>query len=161
MYFQELHCLKSALNQLRTELMPSLNAELILLHENAAILGEVELSEGLFSIIATKLKSETEAMNRLLSIILIPLIEEIILNPESSPNIQSFAVLRTYHNRMKEHFAEMREMCNHHIVTQEWSHQKRVSCLSVYHAELAFIKYANFMETTMFSLLNPMTIQSK
>lgn len=161
MYFQELHCLKDALSQLKTELMPTLNAEMVVLNENAAILGDLELSEGLFSIFASKLKSETEAMNRLLSIILIPLIEELIVNPESSPNIQSFGVLRTYHNRIREHFIEMREMCNQHIVTPDWSHQKRVSCLNVYNAEQAFIKYANFMETTMFSLLNPFTIQSK
>lgn len=155
MYFQELKCLKSALALLKQELLPNLDRELKCLHDNAAILGDSESGEGFFSIMAFKIKSENEAMNRLLSIILIPLIEEIIVNPEKPANIQSFGVLRTYHNRIREYFLEMGEMCNHHILNPDWTHQKKVSCLNVYHAEKAFIQYANFMETTMFSLLNP------
>ena len=155
MYFQELHCLNSALSLLRSELIPNLNKELEILHGNSAILGDTELSEGLFSIIASKLKSETDSMNRLLSIILIPLMENIIRNPQSHANIKSFGVLRSYHVRIRELFQEMREMCNHHLVDPEWSTQKKISCLNMYNAEMAFLKYANFMETTIFSLLTP------
>ncbi len=155
MYFQELNCLNSALKLLRTELIPNLNKELEILHGNSAILGDTELSEGLFSIIASKLKSETDSMNRLLSLILIPLIENLIENPNSHGHIKSFGVLRSFHLRIRELFLEMREMCNQYLVDPDWSNQKKISCLNVYNAELAFLKYANFMETTLFSLLNP------
>ncbi len=155
MFFQELKDLKLAVNRLKTDLVPSLQTEISALQSNTAVLSELETSEGVLSITAMQLNQDANAMYRMLKFVLIPLIEELIQNPEQNQSIQSFDILRIYHKRIHAHFNDLRELCNHHIVEMTWSFQKKVSCLNVYHSEQVFLKYVNFMETTLFSLLKP------
>ena len=54
MFFQEIRDLKLAVNQLKTDLVPSLQTEISALQSNIAILGDLETSEELFSITALK-----------------------------------------------------------------------------------------------------------
>ena len=156
MFFQELNDLKLAVNQLKTNLVPLLQAEISVLQSNSAILGELEASEGMLSKTAFQLNNDANAMYRMLNFVLIPLMEELIRNPNHTKSIQSFDRLRIYHKRIHEHFNDLREMCNKHIIIMGWSFQKKVSCLNVYHSEQVFLKYVNFMETTLFSLLTPL-----
>ncbi len=155
MFFQELKDLQLALNQLKLELIPLLQNEVSALQSNTAILSELETSEGVLSMTAMHLNQDANAMYRMLKFVLIPLIEELIQNPEQNQSIQSFDILRIYHKRIHVHFNDLRELCNQHIVEMTWSFQKKVSCLNVYHSEQVFLKYVNFMETTLFSLLKP------
>ncbi len=155
MFFQELKDLQLALNQLKFELIPLLQTEISELQSNTVVLGELEEIEGVLANIVLQLNHDTNAMYRMLKFVLIPLTEELVLNPNHHKSIQSFDILRIYHKRILSHFNDLREMCNQHIVIPEWSYQKKVSCLNVYHAEQTFIKYVNFMETTLFSLLTP------
>ena len=155
MFFQELKDLKLALNQLKSDLVPSLQTEISLLQSNCAILVELESSESVLSLTSIKLNNDTNAMYRMLKFVLIPLVEEIIQNPNQNKPIQSFHILRIYHRRIQSHFTNLRELCNQHVVGLNWSFQKKVSCLNVYQSEQAFLKYVNFMETTVFSLLMP------
>jgi CRP/FNR family transcriptional regulator, polysaccharide utilization system transcription regulator len=48
MFFQEIRDLKLAVNQLKTDLVPSLQTEISALQSNIAILGDLETSEELF-----------------------------------------------------------------------------------------------------------------
>jgi len=155
MFFQEIRDLKLAVNQLKTDLVPSLQTEISALQSNIAILGDLETSEELFSITALKLNHDANAMYRMLEFVLIPLMEDLIQNPNDKKSIQSFNILKIYHKRILGHFIDLREMCNQHLVDMGWSFQKKVSCLNVYQSEQVFLKYVNFMETTLFSLLMP------
>lgn len=155
MFFQELKDLKLALNQLKLELVPTLQTEIATLQSNSVILSDLEMEEVDLSIAAIQLSNDTNAMFRMLKFVLIPLVDALIENPSHNKSIQSFDILRIYHKRIIAHFNELREMCNQHIIGTDWSYQKKVSCLNVYHSEQAFLKYVNFMETTLFSLLTP------
>ena len=72
MFFQEIRDLKLAVNQLKTDLVPSLQTEISALQSNIAILGDLETSEELFSITALKLNHDANAMYRMLEFVLIP-----------------------------------------------------------------------------------------
>lgn len=156
MYFQEFDNLNKAYLKLKTELIPNVNIQMATLYEISSTLGEEEQNQGLLSIISCKLKNDVDAMLRMIDHILLPLIEKIIEDP-SNTKIQSFDMLRMYHQRCIASTSELRSMCNNYITESNWSVTKRKTCLNLFDAEKSLLLYINFMENSIFPLLMPFT----
>ena len=160
MYFQESHNLSEALVLAEGVLIPNLLRNVEELHNEARILGDVDTKQGYFSILTSKFKTEIESLIRLEQQILFPLVKKIVNHEDSDFKcIQSFAVLRSYHQRTNHLLQELRESCNNLVIDMHWSDLKRKSCLNLYEMEQAYLKFVNFMEGTFFLLLTPFCTQ--
>lgn len=162
MFFKEISDLPEALMKVETDLLPHFVDQVNLAHATASDLGDAEPSHGYFSLLTSKLILETETMSRMLNILLFPLIKNIVnQNKSEFKCIESFTVLKTYHNRILKVIKELREGCNQYVLSEAWSEYKRESCLYVHSLELSFLNYVNFMEGTFFPLLAPFCIQNQ
>jgi hypothetical protein len=153
MYFQEFDNLKNAFNKVKLELIPAVNIQINTLYENSNNLGDEEQNQQLFSIITVKLKSDVDTVLRLVDQLLFPVIEQIIGGITNEHQIQSFDMLRMYHQRCVLKISELRLLCNNYITDTKWSHSKRKVCLNLYQAEYSLLVYINFMENSIFPFL--------
>lgn len=153
MYFQEFDNLKNAFNKIKLELIPAVYNQINTLYENSINLGDKEQNQQLFSIITVKFKSDVDTVLRLVDHLLFPVIEEIIGGITNEHQIQSFDMLRMYHQRCVLNISELRLLCNNYITDTKWSHTKRKVCLNLYQTEHSLLVYINFMENSIFPFL--------
>jgi iron-sulfur cluster repair protein YtfE (RIC family) len=157
MYFQEFDNLNKALDKAKLVLIPTLKNQLATLYENSNNLGDEEQNQGLFSIITVKLKSDVDTVLRLVDQLLFPLIEQIIGGINNKHPIQSFDMLRMYHQRCVLKISELRTLCNNYVTNPIWSNSKRKVCMNLFQLEQTLLAYINFMENSIFPLLIPFT----
>jgi iron-sulfur cluster repair protein YtfE (RIC family) len=155
MYFQEFDNLNKAFYKAKLVLIPTLKNQLITLYENSNNLGDEEQNQELFSIITVKLKSDVDTVLRLVDQLLFPLIEQIIGEITNEHHIQSFYMLRMYHQRCVLKISEFRMLCNNYVTNANWSNSKRKVCMNLFQLEQSLLAYINFMENNIFPLLIP------
>jgi iron-sulfur cluster repair protein YtfE (RIC family) len=155
MYFQEFDNLNKAFYKAKLVLIPTLKTQLATLYENSNNLGDEEQNQGLFSIITVKLKSDVDTVLRLVDQLLFPVIEQIIGCINNKHPIQSFDMLRMYHQRCVLKISELRSLCNNYVTNPNWSNSKRNVCMNLFQLEQSLLAYINFMENSIFTLLIP------
>jgi iron-sulfur cluster repair protein YtfE (RIC family) len=156
MYFQEFDNLNKAFYKAKLVLIPNLKNQLITLYENSNNLGDEEQNQELFSIITVKLKSDVDTVLRLVDQLLFPVIEQIIGGITNEHQIQSFYMLRMYHQRCVLKISELRMLCNNYVTNANWSNSKRKVCMNLFQLEQSLLAYINFMENNIFPLLIPL-----
>lgn len=155
MYFQEFDNLNNAFYKAKLVLIPTLKNQLTTLYENSNKLGDEEQNQELFSIITVKLKSDIDTVLRLVDQLLFPVIEQIIGGITNEHQIQSFDMLRMYHQRCVLKISELRSLCNYYVANAKWSNSKRKVCMNLFQLEHSLLSYINFMENSIFPLLIP------
>jgi iron-sulfur cluster repair protein YtfE (RIC family) len=155
MYFQEFDNLNNAFYKAKLVLIPTLKNQMTTLYENSNDLGDQEQSQELFSIITVKLKSDVDTTLRLVDQLLFPVIEHIIGGISADHQIQSFNMLRMYHQRCVFNVSELRTLCNNYVTNANWSSAKRNVCMNLFQLEQSLLAYINFMENSIFPLLIP------
>jgi len=156
MDFQEFDDLKTAFIKVNLEIIPTVNNHIAILYHNSIRLEDEEqhlLELFLFNVF--KLKSDVDTVFRLVDQLLFPLIEEIISGFILKHKIQSFCMLRKYHQRWIFDISKLRLIFSEYTIETNWSNSKRKVYMNLYDVEQSLLAYINFMENRIFQLLIP------
>lgn len=152
MYFRDSLQLSDKIRVIQTELTPKVQLELKGLSEGITPAESNNVFNLKLYIIINKLSKEFESMDRLISGVFIPAIKsKLEKSSDSSSQIKSLVIEKS-HQRIKEMVLKMRSMCNEYYMEDEWTEDKKNSCLYTYRFEQSYLKYWNFVASNLLEI---------
>lgn len=154
MFFEESVNIREAIQRVTKEIFPLIRKKFSELEEKNTELLKADHSLA-FSF--NRLKKEFEGLSNKFELLWVPAVVKCLETSDCQKPFNGFTIIRASHIRQRKGLLELRNMCDAYVMEESWEQEKKQLCFQAYQLETAYLKYLNFMESTLIPMLKQLS----